>query len=128
MSSLKQRVASSFAVAALTLAGLAMTAAPANAASGTITGSVTCFYGNNNVSGVWVDVTSGKDGWAKLKGTGDYKTYSYKLSEPSWYQLHVGCGGDPNNWGGSFLAPLIGGQDFDWICSVFNSQKRCALS
>ena len=83
-------------VVLLTTFGMAFAAAPsASAASGTISGSVQCFYGNNAVVGVWVDATSGKDGWASISNNGyGGKNYSYTLSQGSTYKLHVGCSGN----------------------------------
>lgn len=56
MSTIKRRIGSGLAIAALAAAGLAATAAPASAASGT----VTC--ATSNVVGVWVDFDGGTDG------------------------------------------------------------------
>ena len=55
----------SVAAALLMFFGTAIIAAPsASAASGTISGNVQCFYGNNQVVGIWVDAENGTDGWA----------------------------------------------------------------
>ena len=117
--------------AAVLLMSLGMTgvATPnASAASGTITGTIDCFYGNNNVSGVWVNATSGNDGFASLSGTGSHKSYSYNLSQSSSYVLNVGCGGTPAVWGNTFYSPQVNGQSYSWVCSVTGGQRVCALS
>ena len=120
----------SVAAAALLMCfGMVTATAPsAFAASGTISGTVDCFYGNNNVSGVWVDATNGTDGWAALSGSGSHKSYSYNLSQSSTYKLYVGCGGTPSAWGGTFNSPTVNQNYANWVCSVTGGQKVCALS
>lgn len=114
----KQRFAM-FAVALMALFGATLVAAPsASAASGTISGSIQCGYGNNQVVGVWVDAASGTDGWATTWNNGlGGKNYSYNLSQSSSYTLHVGCGGTPQNWGSSMTAGPVSGQYYDWVCT-----------
>lgn len=93
MSVLKRRVGSGLAVAALVVAGVAVSAVPANAASGT----VTC--ATSNVVGVWVNVSGGTSGWASRTATSDphINYYSYNTQGKSW-SVNVGCGGTPSNW------------------------------
>ena len=67
MKRLKKRLSATTATLLLLLGATSIAAPSASAASGTITGTVDCFYGNNNVSGVWVDATNGQDGWAELQ-------------------------------------------------------------
>ena len=130
VNSAKRQVAM-FAAALLMLFGVAVAASPsASAATGTISGSVQCFYGNNNVVGVWVDATNGKDGWASISnnGYGD-KNYSYKLSQGSTYKLHVGCSGTPSNWGSTMKTPVVNGNSYDWVCSYTTARGYfCAMS
>lgn len=96
MSTIKRRIGSGLAIAALAAAGLAATAAPASAASGT----VTC--ATSNVVGVWVDVDGGTDGWAARSSTSDPRinNYSYNTQGKRW-RVNVGCGGTPSSWGQS---------------------------
>ena len=111
--------------------GLAFVAAPsASAASGTITGDVQCFYGNNHVDGVWVDASSGTDGFASLSDDGyGGKYYSYHLSQSSNYTLHVGCGNTSQSWGATFYTPTVSGQSYNWVCSYSISYGHfCAMS
>ncbi len=113
----KQRLAAA-AFALLTFVGITLIAAPsAYAASGTISGTVECFYGNNAEVGVWVNASSGTDGWATKSPNGTGISYSYTLSQSSSYRLHVGCGGTPQNWGATMYTPWVNGQTYDWVCS-----------
>lgn len=126
-----KRQLSMLGVVLLTTFGMAFAAAPsASAASGTISGSVQCFYGNNAVVGVWVDATSGKDGWASISNNGyGGKNYSYTLSQGSTYKLHVGCSGTPSNWGATMKTPVVNGNYYDWVCSYTTSMGYfCAMS
>jgi hypothetical protein len=125
---LKKQLAIVAAVLLMCTGTLGLGVSSASAASGMITGTIDCFYGNNNVSGVWVNATNGADGWATLSGSGSHKSYSYTLSQSSTYALHVGCGGDPSDWGGTFYSPTVNGQSYNWVCSVTGGQMICALS
>lgn len=121
------------ALAALLL-GVVMTVGvpPTNAyaASGTITGSVDCFYGNGQEVGVWVNATNGTDGWATLTpGSYGETYYSYTLSQSSTYTLHVGCSGTPQNWGATMYTPVVNGNHYTWVCSYTPSMGFfCAMS
>lgn len=117
MKRFKKRFSATTATLLLLLGTTSIAAPSASAASGTITGTVDCFYGNNNVSGVWVDATNGQDGWATLSGSGASKSYRYTLSQTSTYKLRVGCGGTPANWGATMHSPLVNGQNYNWVCS-----------
>ena len=95
-----------------------VTPSTASAASGTITGSIQCAWGNNQVVGVWVDATNGKDGWASTWDNGyGGRDYSYNLSQSSSYTLHVGCGGTSQSWGSSMKAGPVNGQHYYWYCT-----------
>lgn len=96
-------------VALLAVFGMAFVAVPsASAASGTISGNIQCFYGNNQVVGVWVDAENGTDGFASLTSDGmGGKNYSYTLSQTSKYTLHVGCSGTSSSWGSSMTSPKV---------------------
>ena len=101
-----------------------------SAASGTITGNIQCFYGNNQVVGVLVDAASGADGFASLTNDGmGGKNYSYTLSTPSNYKLYVGCSGTPSSWGSSMQSPWVSGNSYNWVCSYSSSYGFfCAMS
>ena len=96
MSTLKRKIASGFAIAALAVTGAVIGAAPANAASG----KASC--ATSNIVGIWVDVENGTDGWATRSATSDPKinNYSYNTQNKRW-RVTVGCGGTPQNWGQS---------------------------
>lgn len=98
----------------------ATTAVPAMAATETISGTITCFYGNDQNVGVWVETSSGTSGWAALGTNADgQSTYSYnKVNVGASYRLHVGCSGTPSNWGTTFYTPYVTGTYYDWICTT----------
>lgn len=121
----------SVAAALLMFFGTAIIAAPsASAASGTISGNVQCFYGNNQVVGIWVDAENGTDGWATRWSDGmGGNNYSYTLSQSSNYTLHVGCSGTPSSWGSSMRTPKVSGNYYNWVCSYSISYGYfCAMS
>ncbi len=109
---------------------VSVTAPSASAASGTISGTVQCFYGNNAEVGVWVNTNNGVDGWASLSDDGNGgKNYSYTLSQPDWYTLHVGCSGTPSSWGATMYTPTVNGNYYNWVCTYSVSLGyRCAMS
>ena len=118
-------------VALLAVFGMAFVAVPsASAASGTISGNVQCFYGNNQVVGIWVDAENGTDGWATRWSDGmGGNNYSYTLSQSSKYTLHVGCSGTPSSWGSSMTTPKVNGNYYNWVCSYTTSMGFfCAMS
>lgn len=118
-------------VALLMMLGMATVAAPsASAASGTITGNVQCFYGNNHVDGIWVAVNSGTSGFASMTPDGyGGVNYSYTLSQSSNYTLHVGCGNTSQNWGATMYTPNVSGNYYNWVCSYSTSYGYfCAMS
>lgn len=93
-------------------------------------GTVDCTYGNNDVVGVWVKVRNGKSGWANHhpRPSSDYHSYSYyEIDAGKTYQLHVGCGGTPQNWAATFVTTYVTGYK-DWACSVFNYSYSCVES
>lgn len=113
---IKRRLA---ALAAGLLVAAAGMVATAPAASAAVSGSVTCFYGNNAEVGVWVNVSGGPSGWATLSDNGNGgKNYYYgAISAGSTYRLHVGCGGTTSSWGTTFYTPWVTGGYYDWICT-----------
>lgn len=83
-----------------------MTTTTFAAVSGSISGDTYCTYGSyNNTVGVWVDASSGTDGWASwysIDSAGDAH-WSYSLSQStSSYTLHIGCGGTSSHWAHTF--------------------------
>lgn len=130
MTRVKKQLSVAATVLLMCFSVVAFTAPSASAASGTISGDVQCFYGNNAVVGLWVDAFSGTDGFASLSpdGNGGMR-YSYTLSQSSTYQLHVGCSGTSSSWGSSMQTPYVNGQYYDWVCSYTISQGYfCAMS
>ena len=91
-----------------------------------IIGNVQCGYGNNQITIVSVDVTSGIDGSATISSDGNGgKYYSYYLSEDSPYTLHVECDSS------QFVSPLVDDNLYDnynWVCTVQSSQYVCAYA
>ena len=61
-------------------------------------GSVQCPA--DTVVGLWIEVSGGISGWAKLEPTPDssISAFSYDTQGKEW-RGHVGCGGTPENWG-----------------------------
>ena len=116
-------------VALLAVFGMAFVAVPsASAASGTISGNVQCFYGNNQVVGIWVDAENGTDGWATRWSDGmGGNNYSYTLSQnTSSYFINVGCGGTPASWGATFRSPTLTGSYYNLYCITTGGQRVCA--
>ncbi len=85
-------------IAACTALAL-VTAAPASAATVTVSGTVRCMTGAK-VVGVWVQSTGGGSKfatrWAQ-PGAGSVSGYSAKVNSGS-VELHVGCGGETSEW------------------------------
>jgi hypothetical protein len=100
----------------LALAAGALTAPHASAAG---SGDVQCVYGNNQVVGVWVEVSGGTSGWATRWSDGyGGNFYSYSaIGAGKWHRLHVGCSGTPQNWGITFYTPWVTGYH-DWVCTT----------
>jgi hypothetical protein len=115
MMGFKKRLSALFA-GLLLLAGASVLSAPA--ASAAVSGTVTCFYGNNAEVGIWVNAGS-KSGWASRSPNGSGGVnYSYgAISAGTTYRLHVGCGGTPQNWGTTFYTPWVTGGYYDWVCT-----------
>lgn len=120
MSKRVRRLLGAAAAALLLSFGMVFVATPsASAASGTISGDVQCFFGDNFVAGIWVDADYGTDGWATTSSDGmGGKYYSYHLSNPSGYILHVGCG---TNWVATMYTPHVDDSYYDWVCSYSTS-------
>ena len=120
LESAKKRVAA-VAVALLVLVGGPLVAPQgAWAASGTISGTVDCTYGNNAEVGVWVNAASGTDNFASWHTNSNGGIdYSYTLSQASSYDLHIGCGGTTSSWGITMYTypdRFVNGQYYDWVC------------
>ena len=116
----KRRAATLIAAAALCLGGSVIAAAPAMAATETISGAVTCFYGNDQNVGDWVSTSNGTSGFASHGPNGnDQEWYSYSgVNVGGSYSLHVGCGNTPQSWGITFYTPTVTGTYYNWICSA----------
>lgn len=100
-----RRVAA-LAIATLALIGSLATAAPASAATGTVTvrGAVTCPTGQAFV-GTWVNSSGGRSNfanWTRVPGTSNREAIiSLTLSSvtvPTTISLNIGCGGSTSNW------------------------------
>jgi hypothetical protein len=115
---LRRKVAILGAATALGAGTSVVAASPAFASSETVSGTVTCYYGNDTVDGVWV-ADNGTSGFAHLSGNGvGQQTYSYSpVNVGSTYTLHIGCGNSPADWGISFNTGPVSGTYYDWICS-----------
>lgn len=93
------------AVLAMSIAPSIALAVPADAAAGTITGSVTCInwlQQNSKPVGIWVD-SNKADGWATLSSgigaTGAWTTnFRYSATDATSFTLRIGCGGSPQKW------------------------------
>ncbi len=94
-------------------------AKPAYAAVG---GTVTCdaYSPSYPVVGIWIDSSNNAhDGWASwspVPGQPWKATFS-KSDVNESYKVHVGCGGDKNNWGQSSYSGWVTGHN-DFICHV----------
>ena len=104
-------------LALLGMAGLIGTATPAVANTG-VGGSVSCLSGNN-VEGIWVSASSGTSSWAKMSVPGNTNSavsWSYTLTSGNSYFIHVGCGGNPNNWAVNTYSGTRTGNSSGLIC------------
>lgn len=120
VSQLKKRIGSGLAVLGLCLAGLAVSAVPAQAASGT----VTC--PTQGVSGMWVEVENGNDGFATLSGGPNTKTWTYNTQGKKW-RAHVGCGGTSQVWGMSLTSNWTTLQGGTISCADTGYFKTCRV-
>lgn len=91
----------SFLITLLGTIGIGLaTAAPAQAASKNVSGSVACVSGNK-IEGVFVHANSGGGGWATMNVPGNTSSnvsWSYTIPNTGSYYLVVGCGGNTSNW------------------------------
>jgi hypothetical protein len=114
---MKRRLASLLSAMILTVGGM-LTGAP-TPASAAGSGDVQCVYGNNQVVGIWVEVSGGTSGWATRWNDGyGGNYYSYPaIDQGKTYRLHVGCSGTSQNWGITFYSSWVVGY-YDWICTT----------
>lgn len=107
MTNVLRRCVTGGALVALALSSLL--ARPAAAAS-TIGGTVMC-AGSTPVVGVWIDQSSGTDGWAQRWSTGaaHENAWRYYNSNGGSYRVVVGCGGTPQYWGSSNRSNFVSG-------------------
>lgn len=91
--------------------------APAFAAT-TVSGRVMC-VSQRAVVGVWIQAESGGSGWASWSPTGVQYEANYSRSLPNGgrYQVHVGCGGTPQNWASNNKSSYVGGTVNYFTCS-----------
>lgn len=83
----------------------------------TVTGVVSCRSGAP-VPGIWVEPLSATPGWAEFVALDDGRyRYTFVLSAPSAYSLHVGCGTDATgNWATANYTPNVTGTDLTFEC------------
>lgn len=114
-----RRILVGAALAAGMIAGAgAVTAPNAAAAENIIVGVVDCDQNYDEV-GIWVDARVGKDGWADRQSDGEGgMIYVYTLSEPTDYQLHVGCGGTLAEWQFTIPTTWLNNQHNHLYCST----------
>jgi hypothetical protein len=95
--------------------GVVAVQAPASAAA---SGTVDC--GWLPVVGVWIEKVSGSgsSGWAWTPNDGSYNQPYYRanINSSATYNVHVGCGGTPQNWqyATTSVSPQSG--NADWVC------------
>ncbi len=112
----RKKLAGLFAALCLTL-GLSAAVAPSASASVTVSGSLTCVSGAF-LEGVWVDATSGSDGWASttILSDGHSKSWTFTLTAGTTYKLDVGCGGSQQNWAVSLHTGTLSGNHNFMLC------------
>jgi hypothetical protein len=104
------------AAVTLGIGAAAAVQAPAAAAT-TVKGQVTC-VGNDNVVGVWIKAENGGSGWASWSAplVSWVANYSYSLPNGGRYQVHVGCGGTPQNWATNNKSGYVSGTNNSFTC------------
>ena len=87
------------------------------------TGTVRCASHTTPV-GVWVSALYGDAGWATTRREPDQTVlrYSRPITHGSAYQLHVGCGGTPRNWGMTATSDSFRADAVDLICNDQSSR------
>lgn len=113
-------------------AALVLSAAPASqAATPTISGSVTC-ANSQPVEGVWVQSSGNGSEFASWKATGTATaSFSASLSTslPADISLHVGCGGSTKKWTADDFSPALAGVDGSTSISVTDCiNGHCAFA
>lgn len=96
---------------------LTVTARPVIAAS-SISGTVTCMTGRY-VEGIWVIGQSSTSGWAWMSAPGNTHSqvsFSYTLNNGGSFDLHVGCGGTPQNWASTSTSGWFSYSNHDYHC------------
>lgn len=90
------------AASATALAASGLLAAPGTAWAAN-SGTAMC-ANQDDVVGVWVNVSGGTSGWAVRRGSGYSQSWSYN-TQGKKYSLTVGCGGTPQAWKTSTSTP-----------------------
>lgn len=109
----------------LAVASVVMLAVPAHAST-YVQGRILCVSGAPFV-GAWVKASNGGSGWADWHHpAGDQKfgDWSYSLPNDGSYQLHIGCGGTPQNWATSSYTSFVSGSH-DFTCYDLYYQPYC---
>lgn len=98
------------------IGAIATAQAPATAAT-TVRGQVTC-VGNYDVVGIWIKAEEGGSGWASWEApvASWVANYSYSLPNGGRYQVHVGCGGTPQNWATNNKSSYVSGTNNSFTC------------
>jgi uncharacterized MnhB-related membrane protein len=91
-----------------------------------ISGKVQC-AGGEQVVGIWVDAINGGSGfadWIPISNNGSEASFKYILPNGGDYNLHVGCGGTKQDWGGTYTTETGSGTVRDtnthyFVCQDF---------
>lgn len=104
-------------LAALCLAAAA-TIIHSSPATASASGTVTC--NGHAVVGVWIAKVSGtgSSGWAWTPNNGQSTQEYYRdnIASSATYNVHVGCGGTPQNWQHTTKSVTPQSGDADWVC------------
>lgn len=96
---MKKKLVGLLAAFMLVAAFFVTSASPAHAST-IVGGSLTCLSGLP-VEGVWIDASSGSDGWASMNVPGNTSStvsWHYTLTSGNTYYIHSGCGGTTQHW------------------------------
>ncbi len=105
-----------FATMLVTALMLAITAAPASAAT-KAHGVVQCTL-DTKVVGIWIDAKNGGSGWASFSpryGSLSTVNFNRKLPNGGMYRVTVGCGGTPQQWKTSIKSDFVKSNKSHWF-------------